>query len=36
MTKIELPFYYTTIEAQEEDLREWAKFITNYRGGRRV
>lgn len=36
MTKIELPFYYTTIEAQEEDLREWAKFITNYRGGPRV
>lgn len=35
MTRVELPFSYLTTESQENDLREWAKFITNYRGAPR-
>jgi len=36
MTKVELPFSYTTMESQENDLKVWAKFITDYRGGPRT
>ena len=35
MTKVELPFTYMTIDAQENDLRTWAKFSEDYRGGLR-
>ena len=36
MTKVALPFSYTTTESQENDLKVWAKFITDYRGGPRI
>ena len=35
LIKDTLPFYYTSIEAQEEDLKVWAQFITNYKGAAR-